>query len=590
MENNNIKFQYTIEYWKYITSVSNDKKNKKYYFGVLDLILIDTFLYCPKELMQELIETIERQKLNNDNNSFFKDYFGKLLNLKTETLAPLTINFQNIIKELRKDGNFPYLHYIAKQTLLELKNLEVGKRYTQELKQLITNNEALSEDKEKIKHLIHFIIFELKDKKITDKTINECVDKIITKGGSIDDLVSKLDNLFNREPIKVRFIFALRGLKGNKNIKTNNFEIYNPNEKTLIKDDKDEKEFFGLNTAQKYMQQERCNIAIELDVIDPEFAKHEAVTKTNNLLSLLTYRDFKINAPLYIETGTFYAINSKGELIGGELSISDNFLNYQNSKNINHMQFNEEEISYFEKLIYYENLNTIDIKLLKSLNSKKRALEATNYNEAILWHWINIENLFDIENSSAKVIFDNAPYIITYNFIYHFLDYEFHYLTFLNFPFSNYDISGETQKLIVSLEGKTLQEAIEIAKNILKTINKDSFLYEKIEKLVSIFTNKKEFLKFIQNIFKNIEQIMVVLYKLRNKIVHEAHCEQSLIVQLYKNYADNIGTILLCYFVEQRLKGEVDLAEIINSGKYKYEKIYHSVESNDVSDFFKLSL
>lgn len=584
MENSTIKIQYAIEYWKYITSVSNDKKNKKYYFNVLDLIWIDTFLYFPKDLIQELIETIKRQKLNNNESiSFFKNYFGKLLKLKIDSLAPLEVNFKNVIKELKKNGNFIYLRYIAKQTLLQLEKIEIGKKYIQELKQLITSDKSLDENKEKIKHLIHFIVFELKDKKIADITINKC----ITNDANIDNLIEKLDSLFNRKPIKARFIFALRGIKGYENIKINNFEIYNPNKKTLIKDDK-EREFFNLSTNQKCMQQELCNIAIELDVIDLEFGKYEAVIKTNILLSLLTYKDLKINAPLYIETGTFYAINSEGKVIGESLSVNDDFLNYNNSKNTKQIQLSDEEISYFEKLIYTKNLNVVDIKLLKSLNSKKRALEATYNHEAILWHWISIENLFDIENSSAKIIFDNAPYILTYNFLYHFLRNEIHYLRLLNFPFwDNCCVPEKVQKLIDTFEGKTFGEIIEIIKEILELLDKNTFLYEKIDNLISIFTTKEKLLKFIEEFFEDIKQKIIILYKLRNKIVHEAHYEQNSIVQLYKNYADTISTILLCFFVEQKLQGKTDLVEIINFAKYEYEKFYHKIENNGISEFFK---
>ncbi|TDJ85371.1 hypothetical protein E2O24_07680 [Campylobacter volucris] len=444
----------------------------------------------------------------------------------------------------------------------------------------------MNENKEKIKHLIHFIVFELKDKKIADITINKCIKKNSSKDASIDNLIEELDNLFNRKPTKTRFIFALRGIKGNKNIKINNFEIYNPNIKTLIKDDK-KREFFNLSTNQKYMQQELCNIVIELDVVDPEFAKYEAVIKTNILLSLLTYRDLEINVPLYIETGTFYAINSEGKVIGGSLSINDNLLNYYDSKNTKLIQLNKEEILYFEKLIYNKNLNVVDIKLLKSLNSKKRALEATYNHEAILWHWISIENLFDIENSSAKIIFDNAPYILTYNFLYHFLRYEIYYLKLLNFPFSDdCRVPEKVQKLIDTFKGKTYGEIIEIIKEIPELLDKNTFLYEKIDNLISIFTTKEKLLKFAEEFFEDIKQKIIILYKLRNKIVHEAHYEQNSIVQLYKNYAVTINTILLCFFVEQKLQGKTDLVEIINFAKYEYEKLCHKIKNNGISEFF----
>lgn len=103
--------------------------------------------------------------------------------------------------------------------------------------------------------------------------------------------------------------------------------------------------------------------------------------------------------------------------------------------------------------------------------------------------------------------------------------------------------------------------------------DKNTFFYEKLNHFVCIFSEDKQFLNFIKNYQEQIKQKILFLYRIRNKIVHNANNEQDSMVIYYKNFASYLNTVLLCYFIDKRMEGIKDNKEIFYSGEYEMQKI-----------------
>lgn len=240
-------------------------------------------------------------------------------------------------------------------------------------------------------------------------------------------------------------------------------------------------------------------------------------------------------------------------------------------------------LKYYENLIKQKEVRVIDKKIVESLAWKKRALESTNYNEAILWHWISIENLFSSKNETTKLIFHFAPKILVNTYIYHFIQQIRHWICCKTFPFSNYNISKDAIKFIQNIQKNiTYKEFIEITKNFCKYLDEQSFFYEKIQDFIKIFNDEKQFKIFIENYKKQIEQKLIFLYRIRNKIAHNANNEHNATIIYYRNFASYINTALVCYFIDKRLEGLKTNEEIIHYGEYEYDKMLLNLKKHGV--------
>ena len=357
-----------------------------------------------------------------------------------------------------------------KFVLTELKDFKLGIECIKELAEILIDDSEIKNIKEKIKALTSFIIVELRNKKFSDKTIKEIMDNIFSKydlipdGGiytkfphsikftevddikeyydkvkkyidslTIKDRILALETYFKREAKEVIFIFQTEGLKYDKSFeKINGIKIYNPLYKQLIDKAEDETirkqefppELFYNETKLDDILKNKydifCNMAIQISMIDYEYSKSEAVEKANKFFSIFTSRKISLKCELKILTNSFVVIDKDGKLVG--YSISNKVKHpLVHSIDLQYFECPENYAIYYSDLINTQNLDKIDRKIIESTNWKIKALEANNYNEAILWHWVSIENLFEVDKENANNIFNFAPQILTESYIYNFI-------------------------------------------------------------------------------------------------------------------------------------------------------------------------
>lgn len=407
------------------------------------------------------------------------------------------------------------------------------------------------------------------------------------------DRIESLKNYFNSKAFSVKFIFRINGIKGKEYLPIGDIELYNPIQKQLIKQESDNKkeydETFGFKDFQSY-ENEVCNIAIKEHIIDKDskIGKQKAILKANAFVDCLLARRFFINTKITLNTTQYIVLDDKNKRIATGFSLSKVFLPYRHSKYIKEFINNSDKnyLEYYLRLLKQDDLIGINKQIKDSLNWKRKAMEATNYNEAILWYWVSIENLFNSENGATKLIFDFAPKILTQVYIHHFIGQTYTNILDRAFSFGDDNISHKAREIMKNTlqnmpKNMTHKEFIEKVKEICENFNKNSFFYDRLQDFREKFEKKGEFKKFIEKYKKQIEQELIFLYRIRNKIVHNASNEYIATITYYKNFAAYISTSLTCYFIDKRILGCKSNDEIMNRGEYEYSIMLFNLEKCD---------
>lgn len=607
---NDIKINYFIDYWRDLTHSQNSIESE----------FVHSILYNPKELFKEFVEEIERKNLsNNDNKKFFQDKTNEFARLNLNALSFIKPTLTLIQQQFSKKDDYSYLLHLLKMVILKLEDFSLGKEAVNELSQILTEEKTIEIDK--IKHLTNIIIFELIHKKYSSKKIIQIIDDIFSgyqtsTGGRLystfphklkyrnpyklnciykdyqNKLKSYIDNLtyeerikaiayyFDKKPEQLRFVFQVKGLKGDEvNIKIGNVQIYNPKTIRLFNNPtKYFNEFFEQEIKDNIYY---CNGAVELDIVDSEYAKQEAIQILENTLDLIASRYTYYKIPISINSMKYYIIDKKGDKKGSGSSSTWEHLTYKDALELDNSKYKE---SIFSKPIS-KNILEIDKKILESMHWKRKAIESNENNEKILWHWVALENIFTKHSQSTpKTIFEVASKMLAKKYMFDFAWKHYRKLeevTSNTAPLHHYRLEVILPKELKNsiglnaIEGETiyLKNFIDNIDRIKNYLNKEDLFYEQIDFMCSVFNDAKVCLKLIEKFEKIFFEKLVYIYRVRNKIVHNAHNESTPIIKYYVKFIEMVSAICINTFIQKRAKYSLSSSdEIINNIIYDYDE------------------
>lgn len=605
------KVQYFIDYWRDLT---HEKQS-------IESDLIHSILYNPKELIKEFIEEIERKQLSNsDNKKFFIDKMNEFARLDLNALKFISPTLKLIQQQFGKKDDFGYLLHLLKMAKLKLEDFNLGKEAVKELSELLTDESEIQ--KIKIKHLVNIIIFELMHKKISRKKIVEIVDDIFSNYSELESgyihtsfphriesqnwktvseeyqeyrkkIIEYIDGLaykdrilavasyFDRPPEELRFVFQVKGLRGDDtNFNIGNVQIYNPKSVRLFHNPTEQSdELFDKEiTDQIYY----CNGAVALEVVDREYAAQEALQILENTLDIIASRYTYYKIPISINTSKYYVIDSDGNNRGGSTTSTWEFLAYQDSIKLDNSKYDSD---IYAKSISKDKILEIDKKIFESMHWKRKAIESNDGNEKILWHWVAMENLFQRKNHSTPItIFESVSKLLAKRYLYQFAWKHFHKLsdiTATDAIIRHYRMEIKLPHFLKNTiglnakEGETLYltNLIDNLDDLQSNLDEKSFFYEQLEYLKKIFTDTKECIALLEKLEKIFFEKLVYVYRMRNKIVHNAHNESSPIAQYYVEFIAMSSAISINTFIH--IRGALSLKtsdDIINNIAYEYDK------------------
>lgn len=636
----NEKIKYWVDVWEDLV----DNFDKEFY----GLKLVSPHILI-RDIIDEIDYN---QLKNDDNRSFFCTQLNTINKndpvLKTEFRSDFCL-LRKVLQN--REGNL-YLRQLCKTLEEKFLNGTYLKLSYNKLKIILLNNNWDKDDKENIRNISQFLIIELILKGYSLITIKEIAKHLFSKYSIYDGFIitnyphrvertnyqtdsgfnqgayneaikAEIDNLsisarlerflyyFFKEPSEGIFIFLIPGLKGNTEFNIGGVNFYSPNKKKYL--DKmnlssidSNWEYFGGNNKQVYM-----NAAIRLPYLDQNASSIKAVEIIEKALDHLQLY-FTIKTSLQIFRDRYLVIDyNKETLVKGVLKKdswykwNDSLAFYANGNDKNKiLEFcNKLPQGLFSSI---EKQSDIEQKISFSLHWYRKAEEATSFEDKLLNYWITIENIMNLKAIPNNIVLTKSkeeniislakeliPHIQIANFIYDIgIDLFTYLLNLLGTSCNLEPIFTLPQDVIeicqlktdIDINFKSFFKNLElIENNIQHKLIKDKVIFAKN------FYKDNSFAK--EQIEKEIHQIkddILLIYRYRNKIVHHAHYDNTMLpyfVQKAQKYTRKLLRHLMSSYSANRTQS---IEEILLSNYVRINRILEMLSQKVVIDFIEI--
>ena len=552
-----------------------------------DLDDFDIQLNCPHFLILEVISEIEHNDFGNrDNKSLFKELLGRVLKqdiaftelyraeagvaLKNWDNSPLVVK-QILGKILLSMNEYHYLNRITDklQSLLETKQ-ELNENikneiclYTdlliQELVCLGVNIEDVSslikEDNVLMAEGSNVIIckdsfYELQRKDYASEEEYHKAVSIRYKSRSAKEYISNILTHFHKEAKEGFVILRLLGVKGSISYHFKDVHLYSIDKATYLPKE-------GLNELEKPDSYQYVNIAVKVKYRFLNTSINYAIQRVE---SLLDYLSFNVKSGDGISISRqFASVVVDGKVCGFKFSVEDNAALLQQHR----------QLTAFDLTPHGDNLNdwlqefteNSDIsndtfkKISKSTHWYRKAKCATKFEDKLLYSWIALESVLKVSNTIrvnispkdssminiAKVV---CASFMARNRFYSYANNVYRHLIMFTQQFDNYyGVSRETIKAaklnIKYGEKAELAKFLKELPNLIAEVNDEVYKQELI-KLQSFYEDEKGFSNFKELVSNDV----ILIYRLRNMIVHNAICPEF-VIKLYAHKAQLISGYLI---------------------------------------------
>lgn len=576
MNNTELKIEFWKELW--VDLIQNFLK-RSYGFS----------LYSPQILVEDIIIEIEDNKFRNqDNKRYFsikvKDYLEKdeVINA---ILKPDFLLLQRAIQTNKNE----YILSLCKQIKATLEKGVYFKRTLQLIQNIILSDKEIDLNYvNKINYYSENLIVEFIKKSYVLEDIEDFISNIFdgysyhkyssnlntnfphqikydnhkTVDGNTDlesfesaiknkidsltfkDRIKTLNYYYNKKTEKAYYIFVIRGLKSELNIDKTFFGInfHTVDEKKLSAKNKSLWENLQRESKpdEKYLQAK-----VEVDYLSPISSYIPAVRKLETAIDLL-HCYFNIKIPLsYAEYG-FVIYDKKDKLlfskIGGKSPTEQS--NHFNSLDISEREKHFGNINKF-KFLWNDKSNNESLSRIKNaLRWHRKAEQSTRDEDKILNYWIALETLFKTKNEIIGDIISNPKnkeiHLIQeivssrelFNFVY---EYGWELYWYYKNKRTQYFKKNNLPKEIIEKAQLSVNSGEIYLKNFIDQLNEikkyenNLFVIDKIDS-VEKFYKDYEYTKLIIN--KNITNTkndILMIYRLRNLIVHNAHYDNTLL-------------------------------------------------------------
>lgn len=555
-EDLNEKEKYFIEYF--------DFKAKEYFKYSNDFCVLN-----PNVVIDLIIEELSENN-NSRNLKFFKEKLGEFFKEDVILQQGYGELIKKILEHIISDKSFTL--ELCKKINNELKDAQYAKLCYKRLIYLLKSPNTLQDEKKEIQYLTNVLIVEFALHGYSPKKISNMLEEIfddykiyrdeifstkfpipdnIEKGTkelkasymdnlTISDRFKSLSKYLDKKKEKIYYIVTLKGISGkNVNIKINNVHIYNYKMFPQFKFEEENEKEQKILWSEKFKKNEiHCSICIErIDANNSiEFVKKEL----NNAIDVI-HLYHNVECIIEADFSNYFVFNKNKELFGsgGTVEDTDEF-----KRDIKSLQYDYSDLKKLNKIYkkYEQNIinsNSNVSKLIKnSARYFRKGKEAKASEDKILNYWICIENLFQIEQQFPKNILSNEENDKKYNIIISVIPYFFVrknitdlYWKYWNIFYNkviNHNYNGEIpeellKKSQLGCTGKI--NLLGFIDNIdkLKVYFKNQLDIDNLEKINSLLTDKDMAKKFFKNNEKEIKEKLLLIYRLRNMIVHNAH-------------------------------------------------------------------
>lgn len=563
--------------------------------------------------LHSLCEIIIEEIINNNINRNLKFFQDKLRNISRIDYM-IKNNYEYKVNEIINNitSNKQYALIVAKNLITELDEGKYGKEICYRISKLIFSKKELENIKVELNYLIDALIIEYVIYGYDLKEIEDIIYNIFSKYQIIDSkrvitnfpipegtndnekiinfindlsIQKRIDTLklyFEQKKRKFYYMFNMRGIVGDfLDIHLNNVDIYNWKTKYKfgIEIQKDKPAMYSAGNFEK--NDIHCSIMIESVGKDSKFEKVKQ--ELDDALDILSFYH-NIQCKIEVDYSKYVIFDENREVIGEGMTneFNENFKREVKPLNYNYNKSNDEVNEEYNKYSKYilNNFSYSSRIIKQSIRYYKKAKEATRLEDKILDYWICIENIFNAINidlpnsildknekdSKFNKIYSLIPYItlknrliLVYWKVYEFFMNSDRYARNFNLKILTDD---EMKKLQFNGEEINLIEFIKYYEILDNKFNLEIIqdIYLKYNKML---TDSRITTDYINKSIRKSKDILLILYRYRNMIVHNAQYDITF-SKFYIKQFDLIASMILNTIINEYY---------INEGNKKLEDI-----------------
>lgn len=606
-------------------------------------------LYSPHILIEEIIIEIEENQFRNkDNKAFFYTKLSEFLehdevvnshlksefNLLRQTFSQdrpkYILSLCHKIDSIFKNGKyFESTLALIKKTVLDDSEIESDfiKRINYYSQNLIVEFIQKGYNLEDIKSFLDNVFDDYRIEKkyihtnfphdISSKNylnsddimINpeEYYQKIQTHMDSLDDS-KRIDSLkwyFNKKTEKVKYIFVVKGIKGNIEKKIAGVTFYNPDfKKFATKDDST----IGFENLQRHESRNEKFIqaCVEINHLLPKSSAKKAISKIENALDILSCY-LRFNTEVKLDDNKYITVDKNGwrKFASMGKDSTDPVRNYRDVLNLEdeHVSSTVDNLNKYKCLFEQKHETESTLKIKNAIHWNRKGESSNKDEDKMLNYWIAIENLFNksqdinhnIFSKSNKKTFHLIQEILSSHQVFRYVyDYGWELHKYCEQKYSGFNSNTKIPKRLI----EKAQLSSEIGKTIylnkfiaqlpeLRKYETDIFILEKIDLVIKFYNDSSYAKKLVLEHIKQVRNDVLMIYRFRNLIVHNAHFDHTLLPYLVWKMKLYCGDIIR-EFVRHNSSGK-ELDEMILNIHIEKEKLLMDFDNNDV-DLFSIEI
>lgn len=611
------KIDYFVSYYLYKTDLYKRNSNSISVLNVHNLINL-------------IVEELSKNNINRN----LKFFYNKLQEIKNKDKI-VKNKYDYKINEILQNmtSNKEYALIVSRNLLSEINNGKYGIEICNRIEKILFNNKTLEDIREELDYLTESLLIEYIIYGYDDTSLEKIIYNIFSKYTIYDDKYAStnfpipsemenakipeyIDNLtiqnrieslkyyYNKKASKYYYLFNVSGITGiNLNIHLNNVDIYNW--KTSYKFNVEiDKETQKNCIEYKYGNYEKNDIhcSIYIETVDKENGFNKIKQQLDEALDILyTYHNFECKILVDYSHYIVFDENKNIVLEGMTRQYDEDFkrevrpLRYDSRDDV--LKSNREYNNYSK---YILNNFTISAEIVKnSIRYYRKGKESTKSEDKILNYWICIENILKININLPYSILGKGDDDLKFKRIKSIVPILTCKIDLISKYWSIYDYFHNkylhNQQVIDKNDANALQ-FVHSQVNLIEFVNNYKLLENKFssqldvniyEKYLNILYDKSITQKHIKEYISNTQNILLLSYRYRNMIVHNAQYD-STFINFYAQQLELIAIRLLHGITNEIYKCEAkkDLQSIIINKYIDEQQMINNFNLTNLKDWF----
>ena len=575
-------------------------------------------IFNPHVLVKYCVEEL-KLNCNHRNLTLFRDKLGEIGKIDSVFKSLYSFEYLKIMNYLTVDND--YILHIINNLLLKLDDLTYAKSICDKIQNIVLKDADIIESKDELNYYIDSLIIELNLYGYGKKTLSSLIYNLFNNFKEKDkayisefpfirrnasdkeketiinykehERLKLIKNCFSKRKENIYFLTSISGIKvENLHFKVANSDVYIYNYKLYPKVNEEKKLVENVHIFDTLNSNE-YHVLVKIKAIDPYYSFEQVNLVLQEAIDTL-YALNDTQCKIKVETSAYLIYNKNLNLISENYNQASDDSFWQKLKPLEIEKHEEILYQQYSKIILSKN-NAITRKLKNSIRYYRNAKNSNNYEERLLNNWIFIENLFSIDINIPKSMLKYKDDKSKFNYIYSLLPILLIDDELFNYINSTYDYYyylslskkiPQKDSLLLQFSNKLDKINLNVFISNINILNKyfNSFFYkDMISYNSNILNNPSDSSSYISNLIDRNRENLLMIYRLRNMIVHNANYEVSFLEYYDKQsarYADKLLRIILSEYLLKN--GNTTINNILLNYYTKNEKILNYININGI--------